>query len=357
MKILYTYFGLMQRVGGVSRYFYENIVRISNKLDVKVCSLFCSNEYFKDYLHRPWFSPKHQMLIYVKLVLEEAFLWMNLKFTNYDLVHITADRLSVYRWTSKPIVTTIHDMIPELLHTNPKTIERRKQSIIKSSAIICVSENTKRDLLRIYPELPESKVRVIYHGYDVHRYTYRHVYEFPYILYVGTRREPYKNFIPFVTAVAPLLKRLNLKLVCTGERFNEFERQRFLSLGISDNLVESGYVSENQLANLYHYAECFVFPSKYEGFGIPILEAFCHGTAACISNTSCFPEVGGDAVAYFNPNDASSIAECVGKVLEDKKYRQLLINKGLDRLKEFTWDRAAEKHIEFYNYVINRARQ
>lgn len=343
----------MQRVGGVSRYFYENIIRIEKSIEVNVCSLFCSNEYFKKYFSRPWFSPGNQNLLYLKIVLEEIFLWLNLKFTNYDIVHLTADRLSAFRWTKKPVITTIHDMIPELLHNNIKTIERRRKSIFKSSAIICVSNNTKKDLLRIYPDIPESKVTVIYHGYDIRDYKYKPVYNFTYVLYVGTRRETYKNFIPFVTSIALLLKQHNLKLVCTGVNFRDIEVAKFQSLGISNHVICSGFVSEEQLANLYHFAECFVYPSKYEGFGIPILEAFCHQTPACISNTSCFPEVGGDAVSYFDPNDAISIANCVEKVISDKYYRQTLIGRGLERLKKFTWEDAAQKHIQFYNHVIN----
>lgn len=356
MKILYTYFGLMQRVGGVSRYFHENILRIQNTEEVTVCSLFCSNEYFKNYFKRIWFSPKSQILIYLRIISEEIFQWLNLNFSRYDIVHLTADRISVFRYTKKPVITTIHDMIPELFCTNPKTIARRKQSIWKSQGIVCVSNNTKKDLLRIYPQIPQSKITVIHHGYDARKYDYKREYKFRYILYVGTRKENYKNFIPFVNSVAPLLLKHRLMLVCTGAFFNKTEQSAFNSLGIEKNVVDCGCVSEQQLANLYHYAECFVYPSKYEGFGIPILEAFCHQTPACISNASCFPEVGGDAVAYFNPDDTNSIRECVNKVIIDAEYRNYLVNKGIQRLKKFTWEKAAQKHIQFYNSIINNSR-
>lgn len=343
----------MQRVGGVSKYFFENISRIRNTEKVNVCSLFCSNEYFKNYFNRIWFSPRNQKLIYLKIVLEEIFLWINLHLSKYDIIHLTSDRTSVFRYVNRPVVTTIHDMIPELFHTSEKTIKRRKKTIDKCQGIICVSENTKNDLMKIYPEIPPSKITVINHGYENKQYDYCRPFQFRYILYVGTRKETYKNFIPFVRSIAQLILKSKIKLICTGAKFSTDEMSCFKSLGIENFMVDTGYITDEQLANIYHFAECFVYPSKYEGFGIPILEAFSHQTPACISNTSCFPEVGGDAVAYFNPNDEESIRDCVNRVLCDSSYRTQLISKSKERLKMFTWEQAAQKHINFYKRIIN----
>lgn len=344
----------MQRVGGVSRYFYENITRIRRHEKVNVCSLFCSNEYFKNYFRRIWFLPKTQKMMYLRISLEEIFLWINLKFTRYDLVHLTAERLSAFRWTKRPIVITIHDMIPELFYKDNKIIARRKEAIHISSGIICVSNNTKKDLLRLYPEVAESKITVIYHGYNITKQKYHPRYEFKYILFVGTRGEIYKNFTFFTQSIIHILKKYDLKLVCTGAPFTSSELAAFKALSIEEHIVGCGYVSESELADIYHYAECFVYPSRYEGFGIPILEAFCHQTPACVSNTSCFPEVGGNAVLYFNPYDQNSIAETVERVITDQNLRNELIKKGFQQLKKFSWEKAAASHIQLYSKILNR---
>lgn len=112
------------------------------------------------------------------------------------------------------------------------------------------------------------------------------------------------------------------------------------------------YVDDDTLASLYHNAKLFIFPSKYEGFGIPILESFTNGCPACISNATCFPEVGADAVSYFNPNSEEEIRQSVEKLLTDTEYANLLRKKGFERVKHFTWKNAANQVLLSYNKVI-----
>ncbi len=352
MKVVYTYFGLMQRVGGVSRYYYEIISRIRRTIKVGVCTAFLSNVYFKTELHRIWFSPKNRYAIYFRILIEEIIQFFYLLFGRYDVLHLTAERRTPLLWARKPIVVTIHDMIPELYTTDKRVIERRRIAINKSAAIICVSENTKSDLLRIYPNIPEEKVTVTYHGYSPNKSNYVRVIEGEYILYVGSRTAAYKNFKTMLRAVCPLLKDRKMNLVCTGDSFNSEELRLIQELSVENEVVNVGFVTDETLASLYHFANCFLYPSLYEGFGIPILEAWNNQCPVCLSYSSCFPEIAGDAAIYFNPSLPDQIFTAVMRILSDEHLRTSLIDKGQERLKMFSWDKAASKTIEVYKSII-----
>ena len=338
----------MQRVGGVSRYFFEVISRIRKEIKVNVCSFFLSNEYFKTSLRRIWFSSNNRYIIYLRIIFEEVFQFFYLLLGHYDVIHLTAERKTPFVWANKPIVITIHDMIPELFSMDQKVIERRRFAIKKCSAIICVSENTKSDLLRLFPDIPEEKITVIYHGYIPHITEYREVIDGDYFLYVGTRSATYKNFKTMLRAICPLLKERKIKLVCTGASFNSEELNLIHKLSLDSDVVNVGFVTDETLASLYHFAICFLYPSLYEGFGIPILESWYHQCPACLSNASCFPEIAGDAAVYFDPNSEEQILNSATRITTDGSFRSSLISKGNERLRLFSWDIAASKTIEVY---------
>lgn len=342
----------MQKVGGVSRYFFENIIRICKENNVNICTYFLSNEYFRSVLKRPNFTYSGWQSIRLRILIENINMAWHLLTDKYNLVHLTAEEAQAIKFTRKPIVITIHDMIPELFYNDKKRIKKRKATIYHASAIICVSKNTKQDLLRIYPDIKENKVFVIYHGYSSQKINYVPVIKEKYILFVGSRYEEYKNFLHFLSAISSLLITYNLKLVCTGKAFSPLEKLKIDEYGITDKVCNVGYVQDDELASLYHYAECFVYPSLYEGFGIPILESFSHGCPACISNTSCFPEVASDAASYFNPNDEQSICSSIKSILDNSNYRTELIKRGYERLHLFSWDKAAKETMQVYNHVI-----
>ena len=115
-----------------------------------------------------------------------------------------------------------------------------------------------------------------------------------------------------------------------------------------EGAVSSRFVSDNQLAYLYQHALCFVFPSLYEGFGIPVLEAFASGCPVLLSNASCFPEVGGDAALYFDPYNPEEMAKTIENVVSDSNLRTQMIQRGHERVKAFSWDKTAAQTAEFY---------
>lgn len=358
MKVIYTYHGLQQSVGGVSRYFYEIIIRLQKKCDTNIVTFFLTNIYFKRILNRPDYFAKKWWRgnVFIRNHVEQFYLWFKLKTHSYDVIHNTEENVDVFNWTEKPVVITIHDMIPELFLYDKMRILKRQQIIKRASAIICVSHNTKKDLLTYFPEAEKKKIYVIYHGYNKYEGIYTNHNNFKYILYVGLRSSRYKNFLFMVKAISKILKAKNLKLICTGASFTIEENNHFKSLGLSNYIDNVGYVNDDELANLYHYAELFIYPSKYEGFGLPILEAYSNECPICISNTSCFPEIAGNAADYFDPDSQESIQNSVLRVLGNPEYRKELISKGAERKKCFSWNIAAEKTLSVYEELVNESR-
>ena len=171
-----------------------------------------------------------------------------------------------------------------------------------------------------------------------------------YLLFTGTRGT-YKNFQRFVKAIASLLETYDLNLLCTGHDFNDEELKLFETLHISERVTHYFARNEAELQELYQKALLFIFPSVYEGFGFPILEAFASSCPVILSNTSCFPEIAGDAGIYFDPYQEDAIYEAVKHALDHSSLREEQIQKGKERLKDFTVDRMVGKTAEVYRSV------
>lgn len=354
MKVIYTYAGLTNRASGVARYFFEVTQRLRKNIEVNILMCFVSNLYFASILQKPSFFGEHKFRgkNLLRFFLEESYLFFKLHVEKYDLVHHTGESNGVFKWVNSPIIITIHDMIPEMYYkSNQSRIEKRQYSINHASGIICVSQNTKKDLLKFYPDIPEERVRVIYHGYDKRSYNYHKNNLGKYILYVGERYSEYKNFTFFLNSIASLLSK-DIKLICTGHGFSSMEYSFLKEIEVSDYVTNVGFVSDAELANLYHHALCFVYPSLYEGFGIPILEAFSNDCLVCLSNTSCFPEIAGDAGIYFNPQDSENILRVVEDVISNQIKYKKFIDKGRGRLSAFSWDVASEQTLSFYRQIV-----
>jgi len=223
--------------------------------------------------------------------------------------------------------------------------------IHKADKIIAISENTKADIISYY-SVPVEKITVIYHGFkkpEDHS-EIKNIYG-NYILYVGKRVE-YKNFFRFLLAVTQVMQEdRNLKLVCAGYPFNKNELKYIDNLQISDRVILVS-ANEQQLNSLYKNAIVFVYPSLYEGFGMPILEAFANNCPICISNTSCFPEIALDAALYFDPYDVNSIYAAVKNVLYNTQLGKDLIKAGQIRLLDFSWDKTVGRTMSVYNSLL-----
>ena len=246
--------------------------------------------------------------------------------------------------------------------TDPDGGSRRnkKQAIDRADGIIAISEATRRDLLNIYPELSSKDIRVIHHG-SSYSDSFDEKHARPewipgrFVLYVGAR-ESYKNFLSFFDAMESVLsENADLYVVCTGENsFTDAESTHF-NRTYKDKALINRFIqkrcTDDELIALYHNAECFVFPSKCEGFGMPILEAFACGCPVALSDIDIFHEVAGEAAVYFDPDDKQSISDAVRHIMDDPDLRAGLIDKGRKRTKIFSWDKAARETYDFYKSV------
>jgi glycosyltransferase involved in cell wall biosynthesis len=350
-----------QRYGGISRYFIELMKRLPNfgvipRLVVPIS--------FSEYLaatpqiYCGFSSSRFQIRGAVRLTTLASRFSDHLvpKLVSHDLVHHTFyARKAISR---KPAVCTIHDMIPEVLPSqfplgNPH--QGKFEMAQRCSGIIAVSDATRADMLRLMPGL-KAKVVTIPEAVDVAQF--RRLSQSvaqvsgDYVLFVGYRHT-YKNFSRFAEAVAPILaSNAGLRLFCVGGGpFTDSEVLPFRKAGVLHR-VEQRQVTDEQLASLYNGARCFVFPSLYEGFGLPILEAFSLGTPVALSDTPCFREVAGNAAVYFDPEDVSSIREAIAELLKPGAPRRELIAKGTVRLAKFSWERTADLTARAYRDLL-----
>lgn len=256
----------------------------------------------------------------------------------------------------KPIVITAHDFIHEIFPTyfspNDKTTEAKRRCFNNANRIIAISENTKKDLIKYFPELDESKIDVVYHAieWQICENKSSSPVDKPYILYTGTRNS-YKNFPMFLFSVTPLLKKYDLNLVCTGNSFSTDENGLIHVLGIEDR-VTNFFANETALKALYENAVCFVFPSLYEGFGFPILEAFASKCPIAISNTSCFPEIAGDAAVYFDPYSQDDMTKKIDNLICSESLQKKLVKKGVERFKFFSMDAMINNTAKVYERAM-----
>ena len=275
------------------------------------------------------------------------------------------------------VITTIHDMTyvlyPETMDIrNLKRIKNDIQySVNRADKIITVSESSKKDIIK-FLSVDEAKIEVVYNGveYDKFNKSYsedekskiRVKYTLPknYILYMGTL-EPRKNIESIIEAFSLFKKEntvsnQNIKLVIAGKKGWLFENIFKLvnKLSLKDDVIFTDYIDENDKSIIYNMASLFVFPSLYEGFGIPVLEAMASSVPVITSNVSSLPEVAGDAAILVEPKDIKSIAKYMDKVLADKELRNNLIKKGHEQAKKFTWESSTKKLVNIYRDLYNK---
>lgn len=258
----------------------------------------------------------------------------------------------------KPFVMTVHDMIPELFpyyFARDNFQIRMKRLLCPLASHIHVPSNrTKEDLIRILNIHPE-RITVIPHGGPCPHegQMAERLFDFPYLLFVG-ERFGYKNFQPWLKAMAGIVREHpEIHVVCTGKPFDQEEVQLIKDLHMERNVLHR-FASKDDLGNLYHHAVAFVYPSEYEGFGLPILEAFAYGCPVMLNEASCFPEVGGDAAVYFSMKDGVSdfhekFQSLYSWGVED---RNALIEKGKQRLQCFSWERSARELLGVYQRLL-----
>jgi len=382
MRIYFDYQAFeMQRFGGVSRSYAELIshlqesticnckigVKESDNVHLKECgidhntkpSYHTHNKYFGG---KKWFKGQRTLTRMIMRARGHSNDYLNIN-KEYCIKLLKQQKFDIFEPTffdsyflpyikNKPFVLTVHDMIPELLGVDNHQAEQKKLLCPLAAHIHVPSQNTKNDLIRIMG-IPPEKITVIPHGApDIPPYR-KPSLDSPYILYVGARWS-YKNFTPFINECKDIITRHpELHIICTGEPFSEIETNLFSELGISENVINVQYATEEKLQTLYQHAVAFVYSSAYEGFGIPILEAFVNGCPVMLNNASCFPEVGGDAALYFDINHRGDLSDHINAFLQTpEKDRNDLISRGRERAKLFSWEESARKLANVYQSIL-----
>jgi glycosyltransferase involved in cell wall biosynthesis len=268
-------------------------------------------------------------------------------------------------------VVTVHDLgyhyYPEA-HTLTQNVYLRwstRYNARSAARVLADSEATRRDLVSLY-RIREEKIRVVYPGRDealvpvsdpmlLERVYARHGVTGPYLLYVGTLH-PRKNLVRLVQAFARLLRTgdlgttgpaSSLQLVLAGQKgwFYEEIYAQVRKLDLVDHVVFTGYVPDADLPSLLSGALAFVFPSLYEGFGLPVLEAMACGVPVVCSDASSLPEVAGQAALLADPLDTEAWAEALGQVVADQDLRRTLAERGLERVRRFSWRQTAQETL------------
>lgn len=306
------------------------------------------------------------------------FFWTQTRFA-FELFRLCPDRvflpvqaLPLFLPRRTESIVTIHDLAFKIFPEHFPSRDLRRLNwftdfaVRKSTRLIAVSESTKRDILKFYPETNEEKIRVIHHGFDtsaesnagdvfaVKTEPEKVLEKFSlisreYVLYVGAL-QPRKNLGRLMEAFEILArKHPSVRLVLAGEAAwmsEEIFRARDRS-PFRDRIVLMGRISFADREVLYKHARIFAFPSLYEGFGLPILEAFAAGVPVLCANNSSLPEVAGDAAFFFDAEKVDELAEALLNLWENEEKRIKLIGLGGNRLKSFSWDRCASETAEW----------
>jgi glycosyltransferase involved in cell wall biosynthesis len=382
MKLLYDYriFSL-QYYGGISRYFYELVKEILelkkqeieillfeglyvNKFDFKEIKSDLKNYY--GFRHPYIYKTKH-FFIFLNEILFKIYLLRNKKsFKDSEVIyHPTyySPKIRKIAENSK-IIITVFDMIaekfPEYFPNSRKVLHDKKESIESADSIICISESTKNDLLNFY-NIDEKKIHVVYlasglsNNYsqcaEVLKQNKIHDDKRDFILYVGERYE-YKNFIFLLKTYFEEKLYIDFDLVCFGGKtFNNYE-QKYIDNNKLNKNVKFISGNDSDLINLYKNARCLVYPSKYEGFGIPIIEAMSLCCPVIASNSSSIPEVTGNAALLFNPLDRNDLLNNLSSILYDNRLRQKLIIEGMQQSKKFSWKKTAIETLDIYKNLF-----
>lgn len=385
MKILFDHQAfIMQRFGGVSKSFCKLITNFPKNIEYEISVKQSNNIHLIEsnivpnikkvildfYTFRNFFKFRGMYVMY-RILNKIPFIRTServnlknsieyLKKNDFDVFHPTFfDTYFLKYLNHKPFVITVHDMMPEIFpeyfkYPNPETIQK-KILCEKASAIVAVSNKTKEDLINIFG-IKEDKISVVYHGGpDIVVSNEKPIIKQNYFLFVG-QRTAYKNFEQTILDFKVFHDSYSdVLLVCTGSLFTNKEKALIRKCNL-ENVIVQRFSSESQMINLYSNAIAFIYPSLYEGFGMPILEAFAYGCIALLNNKSCFPEIGGNACLYFeSDNKVSNLPSLMKKVYNmNSNEKNFYVHKGYLRLQDFSWEKSSEQLGELYRSVLDK---
>src|SRR5579859_129062 len=321
------------------------------------------------YSGRPW-APELPHLHFQRLLTPNPFVRLGLELPlrsmgRLDVLHMS---YSAPLWSAAPVVLTVHDIC---YATNPEWFSERDlrvlranipRSIRRSAHVITDSENARGQIMAVY-RVPESRITAIPIGpgagaepidADEARTELTGIGldpSRPYLLAVGNL-QPRKNLVRMVEAYQSVIEKHDVDLVVVGPRHYRADDVVKAASSLAQRVRFTGYITDRQLAACYRCSTAFVFPSLYEGFGLPAIEAMSHGVPMACSNAGALPEVCGDAAVLFDPTSVEAMAEAINAVLDDSSLRARLSAAGLARAKTFSWARTAELTLDVYRRAV-----
>lgn len=361
MKIAYDYkIFWNQRYGGISRYFVNLFYQLNkHQIDYVVFAPFYKNKFLREFPYKNiqgrYFDDKMPFTSNLFQFLNEKICSRELKKSSSDLIHYTYYSKNIQK--NVKTIITVYDLIHEKMSLEKgKIILPKKKMIESADHIICISETTKNDLINFY-KVDEKKLSVTYLGanhYNLNNSNISKDIDFPFLLYVGSRLK-YKNFDFFVKAYAKSSKiNKNFKIVLFGGgKLNKKEKELLGELKIDESKVIQFEGNDNLLNLLYQKASAFIFPSIYEGFGLPIVESLKNKCPVICSRISIFEEIGKNNVNYFDLEDIDNLIDTILKVVEQGKKEKIFHNNIDLILENFNWENCFEKTIKIYKNIIN----
>jgi len=361
MKILYdSQIFFLQKYGGVSSYFVNLVNHLNNNKDsANIFAPFYTCQLFQDLKLEEFIKgkkiekiPRYSTKI-IKFI-NEFFFEVYTKVYKPDILHFTYFEKK-FNFNKVKKIITVYDCIHEKFY-NVKN--HKKKAIDVADHIICISKNTQQDLLKIY-RVKEEKTSVVYLGSsflkDINNSSDINIEKKPYILFVGNRFK-YKNFIYFIKSISlsKILKN-NVEIICFGiYPFTQSEKEFFILEGFDIKKIKFVMGDDNVLRQLYVNALMLVYPSLYEGFGLPILDAMSLGCPVVCSNNSSTVEVGGDAPEYFDAKNLHDIKLSMEKIFLSESLRAKMIIKGIKQSKKFSWENCAIETLSIYKKIIKK---
>lgn len=373
------------RIGIDARFFggeqSKGLGRYTQKLIEHIASTPDNNEYV--IFLQPDSIPQWKMRDERFTIIKTPYRWYTVSEQLFMPVHIARARVDVMHFPHfnvpllyrGPFIVTIHDLIILHFATERATTlgpllywfkHQAGQLVMRNAVkrarhILTVSEFSKKDIVEYYginpdqvtvtyeaAEMPQS---LQYSDTDQQSILKKYAIYGQYVLYIGNAY-PHKNLEVMIEAASQYKKThgTHLKFVFVGKSDYFYERLKHLAWArnVDDITVFTGFVPDADLPVLYHNAVAYLFPSAYEGFGLPPLEAMAVGTPVISSNASCLPEILGDAALYFDPHDISGILDAIHRVMNSSEQRELLIARGLRRARQFSWQRMAEQTVSLY---------
>lgn len=370
MKIGIIVDSLNDNFAGISNYTY-NLVENLSKLDTNNNNAFQLINYEKN----QHFSQLKTIEINNPFKVLKTYGWYpylirKLKKFDLDIVH-NPSQIPTYVKAKQKYILTVHDLTPFIVPSESKfgrpTIYKIlfPRTLKNADKIIADSYNTKKDLIN-YFKIPDDKIRVIYlaanekfkplGNHEIYAFKDKYSLNFPFILYVGTL-EGRKNIPHLIKSFCELRKKYkDIKLVIAGKKGWKYKNifSTIDELNLNKEIIFTGYVPEEDLPGLYNAATLFVYPSLYEGFGLPPLEAMACGTPVITSNSSSLPEIVGNAGIIVDPFNIKELADSMHKVLTNSALKIDLSKKGLERAKMFCWEKCARETFELYEEVYKK---